>query len=110
MTFHCPTWQLPFTFSTSAVGFVLRPEKMQAGLWCGYPHDGGSMRQPDHGCGADSYPPEQLEAMLVAHEASHPRSSRCVINDPRAPADADDRSGCQYNEVIAFGLLMVAFA
>lgn len=103
--------QLPYTFSTSAIGFVLRPEALPAtdettrgpsAIWCSYPGDGGSMRQPkgSHGCGWGAFPPKKLDAMLWQSQTARRYSYTCVVDDPRAPADAEDRSGCMYNEVV----------
>lgn len=57
-------------------------------------------KESTQGCGAGSYPPDKLETMLWAHQAHHPYGHRCTTpNDDRTPADAEDRSGCMYNEV-----------
>ena len=95
--------KLPFIYSTSAVGFVLRPSDLQAGLWCSYPRDGNSMNVADHGCaGKGAIGSFKSLAKMMVYHINHLKSgTSCLWGAPNAA----DRSSCQYNEVVLNGEL-----
>ncbi len=96
----------PYMFSTSAVGFVLRPWAVDGLIWCAYGMDGATMRKPlNHGCDEASHP--NLSAAL---EEQRTRIEvlrwwgcfdLCCIDN----GTVYDRSGCRYNEVVLNGPL-----
>lgn len=66
---------------------------------CAYPFDGNSMGMGNEGCGGRSFPVTNFKGMMEQH-ACCPQSSHGKC----APyASADDRWGCQYNEVVING-------
>jgi hypothetical protein len=91
--------KLPFMYSTSAVGFVLRPSELA--LWCSYPRDGNSMNEDDHGCGGHGTTGsfDSLKSMMKYHEKHLHFGTSCLWGAP----DAEDRSGCRYNELVLDG-------
>jgi hypothetical protein len=88
---------VPHMFSTSAVGFVLRPSALAGVVACSYPRDGNSMNNGPHGCGPDSY--KHVQIMLRVHQNHLKPNENCLWGKP----DAIDRSGCRYNEVVLNG-------
>ena len=92
--------RLPHMFSTSAVGVVISPEHVEGRIYCSYPRDGNSMNNGgEHGCdatAADYFRGTDIKGMLQAHERTMTFSYYCQYGAPTV----NDRSGCQYNEVV----------
>ena len=90
--------RLPFIYSTSAVGFVLRPSAVQGALWCSYPRDGNSMSEANHGCSSKGLTGSfHTLSRMMEYQQNHLRfSTSCLWGEP----DVEDRSGCRYNEVV----------
>ena len=92
--------KLPHMYSTSAVGLVLRPSAVEGCIWCSYPRDGNSMNQDQHGCanlkGYDMFAADRISDMMRKHEQDLHWHKTCLWGDP----DDEDRSGCQYNEIV----------
>jgi len=95
----------PWMFSTSAIGFVIDPEVAKDAdiFHCAYDADGNSMNSDDWGC-AGSMPDlqhamqEQERRAAWCNQAPAWRSCACAWG-----ATAEDRSGCQYNEIVLWG-------
>ena len=85
--------RLPYMYSTSAVGVVLRPDLAQGLIRCAYGRDGGSYNMGDHGCGWGSDPPERFDVMM-RYNQNQPYTGYCLYGAPTS----EDRSGCRYNE------------
>lgn len=104
------TREMPYTFSTSAVGFVLDPAQLTGGtIRCSYPRDGNSMNSADGGCagggslwGADGLPAMMEQSALVSQKWC---DGGCGCAWGVSP---DDRNGCRYNEVVLDGGLWAA--
>ena len=98
-------------FSTSAIGFVLRPSNLK--LFCSYVRDGNSMdtnlNGARHGCGGVDFTgkplafngPSALKDMMQKQLSESRPNSFCVWKG--APQDSADRSECQYNELVIAG-------
>lgn len=96
----------PYIYSTSAIGLVLSPTRMEHAIYCSYPFDGGSMAPEDgsrdaHGCSYDRvvcFPRDGLYEMLALQQwgwvAKRGFTSACLWGEP----DFEDRSFCGYNE------------
>jgi len=91
--------RVPWMFSTSAVGFVLRPSQLGSGIIrCSYSRDGNSMGSYQ-GCGYGAmWGGDQIANMMREQERSHHWYGACAPN-----VGASDRNGCQYNEVVLDG-------
>ena len=104
--------QMPYTFSTSAIGYVLRPTQVAGAIRCSYALDGNSMGSYNGGCsggGRDSgFDGEAgLEAMMQ-QSATH-RDSWCPAGCGCAwGVTEEDRNGCRYNEIVFDGNLWAA--
>ena len=95
--------KLPFMYSTSGEGVVLRPEKLEGGLLCCYPKDANSMGQLCEE-GSGKYAASELADMLKAH--SDPffllrDDDSCLWKDGHE--NRVDRSNCRYNELVLSG-------
>ena len=102
---------LPFMYSTSAEGVILKPSALQPDgksndwLLCSYPRDGNSMTQlcekPGTGHAVPfRYTNDNLKGMLELHESRfrHEHSDICLWK--AGGEQPDDRSNCRYNEVV----------
>ena len=104
--------KLPYLWSRSAVGFVLRPSDVQTALRCSYSRDGYTDFAVDGGCSATRFsdghrmpPPPQLPfdanqtaAMLEAHLADVAALDQQSLT--AGHCDLRDRSYCRYNELV----------
>ena len=92
--------RLPHMYSTSAVGFVLNPAEVSGHILCAYPRDGGSMNKGNHGCGAGNFHGRDFLLKMMRDQATHTHYNKaCLWGEP----NEQDRSGCQYNELILDG-------
>jgi hypothetical protein len=98
------------------MGVVINPEVAQrAGVvHCSYQTDGNSMGSGSGGCGGAtnilSWGREGLKEMMEGQEGNLFWREWCLqgspsINGASSPGTAEDRSGCQYNEVVLDGRL-----
>ena len=97
--------RLPYTYSTSAEGVVLRPHDLDAAVLCSYPRDGNSMGQLcEEGTPRATpflYRQGNLQGMLQDHERLHvTRTDDLSCLWAEGGEDPDDRSRCRYNEVV----------
>ena len=91
--------RVPYMFSTSAVGFVLNPRALGSMIRCSYPRDGNSMGA-QQGCGDGAmWGLSELANMMRTHERTHHWYDACAWGAP----SEQDRSGCQYNEIVLKG-------
>jgi len=90
--------RLPYMYSTSATGFVLRPALAQGVIRCSYGRDGNSYNMQPHGCGWNSHPPDAFDDMMRENEQKGYEGSCCY-----GGVSAEDRGGCRYNEVVLDG-------
>ena len=94
----------PNMFSTSAVGYVLRPESLSSkkAVRCSYPGDGNSMNS-NQGCRGDAYwGGGGIEQMLAKFEA-HPPDDRGGCSVGSTPVD---RNYCQVRCRLAYMIYM----
>ena len=101
----------PYMFSTSAIGFILRPSDLK--LFCSYIRDGNSMdaalNGEKHGCGGVDFYGKPLaylgmatlKAMMTKQLSEMRPNAFCVWKG--AVQDSADRSDCQYNELVIAG-------
>lgn len=101
--------ELPYMFSTSAVGYVLNPDAMQTGFYCACAYDCNSMGNlENHGCNSNKSIGRTVYGSLKEMMKSHLTRLKygwghynsfldfCVWGEHTI----NDRSGCQYNELI----------
>lgn len=92
--------ELPYIFSTSASGFVLRPASLKGAIRCVYPYDANSMGQGGGGCAWGSYGANQLDTMMKISRGNKWRWECACDWCGQTPWD---RSGCRYNEIVING-------
>ena len=88
--------QLPYVFSTSALGFVRRPSVFaDGGLWCSCSSDCNSMGSGGHGCDNErAFHGDQLKKMMEQKRGSM-QWCPCVSPSPlRTPHAARSRPQC----------------
>lgn len=106
--------QVPYMYSTSAMGLVLSAALVQAAgvVRCSYWTDGNSMAASDLGCannyGSMEWGGAGLEATMRSQRQQLRWKDWCLggapaINGAGRPPSTEDRSGCQYNEVVLDG-------
>ena len=101
---------LPYMFSTSAIGLIVNPQvASRAGvLHCSYSFDGNSMHSRDGGCedqyGTMHWNANGLASTLQQQQGRLYWHGDCVVQ----PASVNDRSGCQYNEIVLDGTIWTA--